>query len=41
MIENGQTKPKLSTLQKIASYTNVTVTNLFEADEEEADAHEV
>lgn len=41
LIENGQTNPKLSTLQKIAAYANVTVTDLFEADKEEADTHEV
>lgn len=40
LIENGLTNPKLSTLQKIAAYTDVTVTDLFEADEEETDAHE-
>lgn len=40
LIENERTNPKLSTLQKIAAYTNVTVTELFNADEEELDAHE-
>lgn len=38
LIENGQTDPKLSTLQKIAAYTNLTVTDLFEIHDEEVNA---
>lgn len=41
LIENGQANPRLSTLQKIAAYTNVTVTDLFKADKKETDANEV